>query len=225
MKRVIAIFFFIVAGCMLSFSETKAQDPIAIIIQQGIKKVIVAVDLKIQRQQNEVIWLQNAQKVLENALSKLHLSEIAGWVEKQRNLYQKYFDELWSVKDAVRYYQKVKDITRFQLQLVKEYKRAWAGVRQDRHFSPEEVVYMVKVYGGILQESLTNLEQVVTVLQAFSLQMGDGGRMTLLSAAADRLQKNLGDIQAFSDQNVQLSLLRAKDAQEIAAVRKLYGIN
>jgi hypothetical protein len=46
--------------------ETKAQDPITLIIKQGIKKVIIAVDLKIQRLQTKTIWLQNAQKVVEN---------------------------------------------------------------------------------------------------------------------------------------------------------------
>ena len=204
--------------------KISAQDPISVIIQQGIKKVIVAVDLKIQRQQNEVIWLQNAQKVIENALSKLRLGEIGDWVEKQRSLYQGYFDELWRVKDAVSTYYKVKDIASLQLRLVSEYKRAWNGAKQDRHFTPDEVVYMGKVYSGILQESIQNLERVVSVLQAFSLQMGDAGRLTLVNAAADAMQQNLSDLRAFSQQNVQLSLQRARNSREIAAIRELYGI-
>ena len=53
-----------------------AQDPITLIIKEGIKKVIVAVDLKIQRLQTKTIWLQNAQKVIENAMSKLKLNQI-----------------------------------------------------------------------------------------------------------------------------------------------------
>ena len=45
-------------------NKAVAQDPITLIIKEGITKVIVAVDLKIQRLQNETIWLQNAQKTL-----------------------------------------------------------------------------------------------------------------------------------------------------------------
>src|SRR5215211_5721301 len=85
----VVVFFVVLPGRSIN-----AQNPITLIIQQGIKKVIVAIDLKIQRLQNKVIWLQNAQKVVENSMSKLHLEEIGDWVEKQRNLYQDYFDEL-----------------------------------------------------------------------------------------------------------------------------------
>jgi hypothetical protein len=205
--------------------SVNAQDPITVIIQQGIKKVIVAVDLKIQRLQNKVIWLQNAQKVVENSMSKLRLDEIGDWVEKQRNLYKDYFDELWKVKDVISYYHRVKDITSRQMLLVKEYKRAWNGVQQDRHFTPEEVVYMGTVYAGIVEESLKNLEQVILVIQSFSLQMTDAKRMELINTAADALSQNYTDLKAFSDQTVQLSIQRSKDAQDINTVRRLYGVH
>ena len=209
---------------VLPLSSLKAQDPITVIIKEGIKKVIVAVDLKIQRLQNKVIWLQNAQKAVENSVSKLRLDEISDWVEKQRNLYKDYFDELWKVKDVVSYYQKVRDITSRQVLLVKEYKRTWSSVQQDWHFTPEEVVYMGKVYSGIMEESLKNLEQVVLVIQSFSLQISDAKRIELINAAADAMQQNYNDLKAFNKQNMQLSLQRSKDQQDIAAIRKLYGI-
>jgi hypothetical protein len=46
--------------------STDAQLPIAQIIKEGIKKVIIAVDLKIQRLQTKTIWLQNAQTVVKD---------------------------------------------------------------------------------------------------------------------------------------------------------------
>src|SRR5689334_3141587 len=75
-----------------------AQDPVTEAIKQGVIKVIKAIDLRIQRIQNQTIWLQNAQKVIENKMSELKLSEIRDWVEKQRKLYADYFDELWKIK-------------------------------------------------------------------------------------------------------------------------------
>ena len=77
----------------LPVQQVQAQTAIAEIIKAGIKKVIKAVDLKIQRLQNKTIWLQNAQKTLENALSKLKLDEIANWTEKQKEQYRKYYEE------------------------------------------------------------------------------------------------------------------------------------
>jgi hypothetical protein len=224
MKKVRRIVCLMVLINVLPHYRLYAQDPITVIIQQGIKKVIVAVDLKIQRLQNKIIWLQNAHKVVENSMSKLRVNEIGDWVEKQRNLYQDYFDELWKVKDVISYYHKVKDITRRQLLLVKEYKRAWNGVQGDRHFSPEEIVYMGKVYTGIVEESLKNLEQVIVVIQSFSLQMTDAKRMELINTAAHALSQNYTDLKTFGDQNVQLSLQRSKDTQDITTVKRLYGI-
>src|SRR3954452_7882097 len=84
---------------LLSKGDVKAQDAIAEVIKAGIKKAIKAVDLKIQRLQTKTIWLQNAQKVIENTMTKVHLEEIAGWVEKQRTLYADYYSELWRVKN------------------------------------------------------------------------------------------------------------------------------
>ncbi|WP_121356767.1 conjugal transfer protein TraI [Flavisolibacter nicotianae] len=224
MKKVRLILCVVIIAISCPQSRLLAQDPITVIIQQGIKKVIIAVDLKIQRLQNRVIWLQNAQKAVENTMSKLRLDEISDWVEKQRNLYRDYFEELWKVKDLVSYYHKVRDVTSRQILLVKEYKRAWNGIQQDKHFTPEEVTYMGKVYSGIMAESLKNLEQVILVIQSFSLQVTDAKRMELINAASDAMQQNYTDLKAFNFQNVLLSLQRAKDAEEIAAVRRLYGM-
>ena len=112
-----------------------AQLPVAEIIKAGIKKVIVAVDLKIHRLTTKTIWLQNAQKVGENTMSKLKLDQITEWVQKQKDLYQKYFDELWKVKEVLSAYHQVKEITKQEIALVQQYHAAWNGVRQDGHFT------------------------------------------------------------------------------------------
>ncbi|MGX7835850.1 hypothetical protein ACWKSR_11930, partial [Campylobacter fetus subsp. venerealis] len=83
-------------------------------------------DLKVQRLQNQTIWLQNAQKVLENKLSKLKLQEIYDWSDKQREQYEGLFQELWKVKSLISQINRVKEIADMQKQLVKEYQQAWS---------------------------------------------------------------------------------------------------
>ena len=204
--------------------ETKAQDPITLIIKQGIKKVIIAVDLKIQRLQTKTIWLQNAQKVVENSMSKLKLGQITDWVQKQKDLYQNYFDELWKVKDVLSYYHRIKEITEQQIALVKQYHAAWNGVRQDDDFTADEILYIGQVYNGIIDASLKNLDQVALVINSFATQMSDARRMEIINRAADAMQTNLNDLKSFNQQNIQLSLQRSKDENDIAVVKKLYGI-
>jgi hypothetical protein len=220
--------FFIVSFCLLAsiapVKSAKAQDPIALIIKQATVKVIKAVDLKIQRLQNKTIWLQNAQKVIENTMSKVKLDEITDWVEKQRTLYKDYFDELWRVKAIISYYHRIKEISERQIALVQEYKRAWALFKQDKHFTPDELTYMGKVYAGILDESVKNLGQLSLVVNFFSTQMTDAKRLELINTAADGTETAYNDLKAFNQQNILLSLQRTKDENDVEAIKQLYGL-
>lgn len=211
---------------MVSFpmSEVNAQVAVLEVIKAGVKKVIKSVDLKIQRMQNETIWLQNAQKVMENQLSKLKLAEISDWTEKQKDIYSKYYADLWKVKAAISYYQRIKDITTKQVFLVEEYKKAWNLARRDKNFTPEELDYMYDVYTGILNESAKNLDQILLVVNAFKTQMSDAKRLELINEAADRIEVNYSDLRQFNTQNILMSLQRSKSQNQIEEVQQLYGI-
>jgi hypothetical protein len=202
-----------------------AQIAILEVIQAGIKKVIKAVDLKVQRLQNETIWLQNAQKVLENQLSKLKLTEIADWTEKQKDLYAGYYKELWEIKSAITYYKKIKGLTEKQVAIVDEYKWAWGLFGKDKHFTPDELDYMGKVYSGILEESVKNLDQILLVVNSFKTQMSDAKRLEIINAAADKMDINYSDLKQFNMQNSKLSIQRASSLDEVAKLKEIYGIN
>ena len=224
MRKLLLCAGIMIIGSIVPSTKVKAQDPISIIIKQAIVKVIKAVDLKIQRLQTKTIWLQNAQKVVENTMSKLKLDEITDWVSKQKELYQQYFDELWAVKDALATYHRIKEITEQQIALVKEYKRGYEGVQKDGHFSVDEVLYIGQLYTGIIDESIKDLDALSLVIHSFSTQMSDRKRMEIIDQAAEAIQKNYADLKAFNNQNIQLSLNRSKDAHDIAVVKALYDI-
>jgi hypothetical protein len=201
-----------------------AQIPIAEIIKQAITKVIVAVDLKIQRLQNKTIWLQNAQKTLENEMTKLKLNEISDWVEKQRKLYDDYFQELWKVKTALSYYHRVKEIIQRQVDIVNEYKAAWALFKQDKNFTPEELDGMYTIYTGMMDESLKNIDQLFIVVNAFTTQMSDAKRLEIINSVADKMEESYSDLKEFNNQNKLISIQRASERGEIDYVRRLYGL-
>lgn len=199
--------------------------PIAAIIKEAVKKVIKAVDLMVQRLQNKTIWLQNAQKVLENKLNELKLTEIAEWTEKHRQLYKEYYDELWKVRKAIADYQRIRRTLDLQKQLVSEYKRVWGLIRNDNHFTQKELEYMYLVYSGIMTESVRNLDQMLAVVNAFTTQMSDGERLEIINRYSDEIERNYYDLKQFNTQNIQLSISRAKDAHEIQTIRKVYGLS
>lgn len=205
-------------------AEADAAIPIAKIIKEAVKKVIKAVDLMIQRLQNKTIWLQNAQKVLENKLNELKLTEIAEWTEKHRKLYADYYEELWKVKNTIAMYQRVRQVMDKQVRIVDEYKRCWNIFQNDEHFNDDEREYMAKIYSGIMDESVKNLDQILIVINSFKTQMTDGKRLEIIEQAASEIDQNYFDLKQFNTQNMLLSINRAKDDQEIDVVKKLYGL-
>jgi hypothetical protein len=229
MKVIRRTFFIILVGTMtLTVAPVQRAEsgiPVLEIIRQAVKKVIKAVDLMIQRLQNKTIALQNAAKVLENKLSKLKLNEIAEWTHRQRELYKKYYDELWKVRNTISAYKRIKQIIMRQQQIIDEYRFTWHMINQDKHFTSEEIDYMYRVYTGILNESVYNLDQILLVINSFKTQMTDGKRLEIINKAGDRIEQNYADLKRFNNQNIQLSLNRAKDQHEIESVRKLYGLD
>jgi len=214
--------------CLLAslFSQqySYAQDPITEVIRQAVIKAIQAVDLKIQRLQNKTIWLQNAQKTVENKMQELKLDEISGWVERQRVLYANYYEELWKVKATISQYEKVRDIMQKQSLLLHNYKKAIALFSADKQLTQKEIGHVQKVYGGILEESLKNLEGLYLVLHAFTTQMSDGERLGHIDGASKKMEEQLVDLQKFTEQTLRLRLQRARDEKEILFIKKLYGI-
>lgn len=202
-----------------------AQLAVVEVIKAGVKKVVKAVDLKVQRLQNETIWLQNAQKVLENQLSKLKLTEIADWTERQQEQYRKYYEELWKIKSTIAYYKRVKDLTAMQVAIVDEYRWAWGLFQKDGHFKAEELEYMGKVYAGILDESIKNVDQIFLVINSFKTQMSDAARLELIAKAASEMEANLSAIKKFNVGNISLSISRSVSLEETAKLKELYGVD
>ncbi|MCH5684245.1 hypothetical protein LWM68_08210 [Niabella sp. W65] len=108
--------------------------------------------------------------------------------------------------------------------MVEEYRRAWALLRQDKHFTAEEIRYMEQVYSGILTSSLRNVEQLYLVLSDHKTTMTDGKRLELITQAAIGLDENRSDLKKFNNQNFLLSLNRSRDMLDAANTKRIYGI-
>jgi len=221
--KTLLITILLLAG-LLQPKPVQAQLAIAEVIKTGVKKVIRAIDLKVQRMQNQTIWLQNAQKTLENAMSKVKLGEISDWTQRQRDLYQDYFAELSKVKQIISAYHQVKAIGAGQIRLVQAYRKAWQLLKKDAHFSPGELEYMAKVYAGILQQSVRQIDQLLLVVDSFQTQMSDAARLEVIRQASDQADQAYFDLLHFNQQNISLSLSRAADQNDLRQIQRLYGL-
>ena len=137
MKKILIILFIACLG-----SDAKAQIPVVSVISTIVNKVIDALDLEIENLQNQTIWLQNAQKQLENAMAQIQLDGITDWVKQIKDLYSAYYQELSQVKSVIADYDKVKQIISLQSRIVATYNSAYTKFRQDSHFTQAEISYM-----------------------------------------------------------------------------------
>ena len=223
MKRFVFIIGLLTLGFALPI-RAEGQFVIADVIKLVVRKVINAIDLVVQQVQNKTIVLQNAQKELENIMSKLQLEDIAHWVEKQRKLYEDYYSELWQVKQIIADYDKVKEIIGLQAKLVSEYAHAYGLFKQDKHFTSQELDHMFQVYTGIMSESLKNVDDVLLVVNSLVTQMDDASRMEIINKAAKGIQKNYNDLQRFNQENLQISYQRGVELNDLETLKNLYGI-
>lgn len=225
MRKQILFYLILSLAVLTPVQSVQAANPWAAVIKAAIKKVVKAVDLLIQRRQNAVIKAQNAQKAIENTMAKLHLDEITDWVKKQRDLYKEYYDELKKVKAVISYYFRIKQIAEKQVQIVEQYQKAWRLIQTDKHFSYGELLYMQKVYAGMLEETAKNVDMLSLVVTAFSTQMSDVQRLEMIGRVAIQVDKVHDELVSFNRQNQLLSLSRAKSEFDAKVVKELYGIN
>ncbi len=219
MKRIRAILvapLLLLLSCIPATSKAQFTE----IIEAGIE----AIDVGVQKAQNAVIDLQNAEKEIENDLSQTQLGQIANWTQQQKDLYSNYFTELWKVKTVITDFRKITSIIANQAQLVSEYKAAYAQVKRDPHFTPSEVTYINNVLTGIINESIQNIDQITKLLESFTVQMADADRMRLIQHASDNIQREIVNLRAFNNQNAALSLVLATDQNDLNTIKQLYGL-
>jgi len=225
-KRILVLAIPLAVGLTTLPVQHASAVPITVImeaIKAAVKKVIQAMDLKIQRLQNRTIWLQNAQKVLENRLSELKLREISEWSENQRRQYDELFEELWKVKSIISRYQRVRDIAAMQRLLFREYEQAWSRINSAAVFRSDEKQVIGKVYQRLLNESLENLNHLTGIMTSFNTQMDDAERLASIHLAEERIRKNLEELRALNAQN--FKIMHARDLHPLNTIKQNYGLD
>jgi len=218
--------YFVLPACflMLAFSLVPANSYAIFGIGTILAKIIKAMDIAVQKSQNATLQLQNAQRVLEDAMSKLKLNEITDWANKEKSLFTDYYDALAKVKTVISAYQKVKEIISIQADLVSEYKEAYRLFKNDPHFNPDEISYMYNVYTGMINRSIDNLDELMMVANSFETKMTDGKRLELIADVTHKMETVRTQLLQFNRQNMQVSVNRSASEEEANAVKRYYGL-
>lgn len=191
--------------CVVLCGTVKAQsiDPVSLLLAKAIK----AVDLKVQRMQNETLVLQRVQQMAEQELAKVKLDEIRNWQQQMSSLYAGYFAELKQVKPVISSGAMVKSIRDLEEQIAIEYKK----------FANNTAI------AASFQHS-KEIGQMLTVVLSNQVSMKDADRIGMLYTLRGALSRCLETMQALNKQELAAVENRARRKTELKDVKRLHGI-
>lgn len=140
------------------------------------------------------------------------------------NLHKDFLDRLLDVSPEVKNYRRVADIINHQLLIVKEYKNAFRRFKQDGNFSPDEIKYLGSVYANLFNQSLANLNDLITIITAGDLRMSDDERIKAIDEVFASIEDKLLFLRHFNNNTTLLAIQRAREKKDIGTAQKIYGL-
>ena len=141
------------------------------------------------------------------------------------DLHKLFLDNLLKASPVVRKYQKVTDIIQCELNIISEYGTAYNRFKQDENFSPDEILYIGKVYNNLMDESIKGLSDLTTVITNNTLRASDDERLNLIDKLDEEMQNRLSFLRYFNNNTTVLALQRAREKNDVSTIRNIYGIN
>lgn len=140
------------------------------------------------------------------------------------SLHQVFLDGLLLVSPAVANYKRIPDIINDQLSIVKEYKNAFAMYKQDKHFLPDEIIYLGGVYNNLFNQSVASLNELIMVITGNKMRMSDAERITSIDRIYGEMEDKLTFLRYFNNHTTLLAVQRAKEQNDVNTIQNIYGI-
>lgn len=206
-KRVIICIAIVLCTNIKSFSQAEETQQLILNVE------------KLAQLKEILTGLYNSYEVLHSGYTA-----IKNISEGNFSLHQQFLDKLQQVSPLVRKYKKVNDIVRYQISILKEYKLAYNRFKSDRNFGASELRYLSAVYRNLFDQSLKNIDALLTVLTASKLRMSDDERLERIDRLFDDMQDKLSFLRHFNKNTNLLAIQRVKEKNDIIAMQNIYGI-
>ena len=158
--------------------------------------------------------------ILSNGYNKIKMIS-----EGNYSLHQLFLDGLMAVNPTVRNYRRIPQIISYQKLLLSEYKAAYNRFSQDPHFTSEELAYLFNVYTFLIDASLRNLDDLAMIVTATRLRMNDQERLQAVDRIFYDMESKVLFLHSFNSNTQLLAIQRARRANDVRTISKLYGIN
>lgn len=196
-----------ISCCCSTLITAQTLDPVSLILSKAIK----AIDLKVQRLQNQTLVLQQAQQQAEQQLSKQKLEEIGSWHRQLSALYAGYFTELKQVKPMISGGTTVRQILALHEQIIAVYRKS----QKDSSTKPR--------YNAILNQS-QELVQALQLVLTGQVASKDAERVTMIGTLKDAMQECLNNMQSLHEQEAEILSDKKRMQADLRFVKRIYAI-
>ena len=168
------------------------------------------------------VYIGYAQKGYSIAQEGLNM--ISDFKRGEFNLHTDYFNSLKSVNPNIKKYAKVADIMTMQVAIIQGYSRNRRQMRESGAFNEEELDYIMRVLGRLLDDCENTLNELITVTTNGNLEMKDDERLERIAILYQDMADNYTFSQSFSNQTMVLAASRIKEYNDVQTSRALYDI-
>jgi hypothetical protein len=168
------------------------------------------------------VYIEYAQKGYK--IAKEGLTTIGGFTKGEFNLHGDYFNSLKMVNPEIKRYAKVADIIAMQLKIVQDYNRGYGQIIRTNAFNSEELDYIRRVFGRLLDDCEETLDELIAVTTNSKLEMQDDERMARIDKLYLDMQDKYTFSQSFSNDAKTLAAARVKENKDVQTSRALQGI-
>lgn len=148
---------------------------------------------------------------------------VRGLAQGSFNLHQTFLNSLLTVSPIIKNYVRIADIISTQAAIVSEYKQALAQFKSAGMLSPSELNYVAGVYGNIFDQSMDNLDVLVSILTDGQLRMSDAERLSSIDAIDADMHNQLSFQRSFLGRARVLVAQRQQATQESQHLQSLYS--
>ncbi|QIH33513.1 TerB family tellurite resistance protein [Sphingobacterium sp. DR205] len=140
------------------------------------------------------------------------------------SLHRTFLSGLWLVNPEIARYRKVADIIRYQAEILSQSKAALKRYQSGSYFNTNELDYLSRVLGGLLDESLGNLDELVMVITANNMRMSDDERLRAIDRIFDDMQAKVVQLRRFTSKADKLGSARRNKIEELKKLEKMTGL-
>jgi len=158
------------------------------------------------------------------SIAKEGLNTIGELKRGEFNLHTDYFNSLKSVNPKIKQYAKVADIMVMQITIIQGYSKTRRYVRESGAFNGEELDYIMRVLGRLLDDCGNTLGELIAVTTDGNLEMKDDERLERIDILYQDMTDKYTFSRSFNNETMVLAASRIKENNDVQTSRALYGI-